>query len=498
MERAPLRPTNRLSLYLASRGLAVYQLQLTPRRHDLSHLAEVEFTDGITDNASNFSFLRQCRNPLRAIMRFMAQAERQFANTYEILPFQQSRHHDRVLRRKNDSGSLRQTDILWLSETEFVSCRKIYINNPFWHYSYSMSVLPFSSGGGDPWMLYAYSIRQPDGSEGPVFAPCSDLAIRFLRRFLTPVFSEFSEFKIRLDSSTPADAVLSLVPTIADDPMAGTKMELDHPSADVLRALASHPIHRRILLQLDLRYDYAHLQELNDLLLGFRFPVHLKVPRGLLCFESSGESFAANPAFVSLTIDTNDNKPLSQKVLDGIARNKHMRDLTLVCWGGDRNVVTGSVLVAFCCGQRRDGTHRRVSLVSNYNDVDRRYFERMECSSDEYNAPFRDLDQSLDYFSTNEHAISAFQLLFPLNRYNPPVKSTPRWDSKFSPCLVLNCLHALPGGCPPASLSGLAIQSINQGILFKHATDLVPADMSVSSASAIFELVHRSMDYDST
>jgi hypothetical protein len=76
------------------------------------------------------------------------------------------------------------------------------------------------------------------------------------------------------------------------------------------------------------------------------------------------------------------------------------------------------------------------------------------------------------------------------------LKSNTVWDSEFSPTLVLNCLRRQSGGCPPAILWGLAIRRISQGILYEYATNLVPLDLSASSASAIFESLYHSVDYD--
>jgi hypothetical protein len=388
--------------------------------------------------------------------------------------------------------------ILWLSQTEFISRFAISTD----HFSYSMRVHLADAENFYVRMhrptifdLHAHSIDQLNRTDQSVFGPCSDLPLRLFRHVLMPLAREVLQFKVQVPA-TSVDAARPLVSITEDNSVVSTtQMIIKNPTADVVRALSTHPIHQHIVLQLSWgSLGRVSLQEANDLLLEFQFPVHLYVPQCLLHWEPSGESFAANPAFSALTIKASEQ--LSQKLLDGIAHNKHLVDLTIdfANWGSvldlHDNAPAPLPIAAFCCGRQAGGNLKRLSLVSHQDSiygVTQKAFEKLSCD--------------LDFKSKNSHAISRFRVIFPRFpcKLRPKliVKSNAQWDSKFSPSLVVNCLHGQPGGCPPASLAGLAVQRINQGMLFKHATDLVPCDLSVSNASAIFEIFHHSARHDS-
>jgi hypothetical protein len=56
-------------------------------------------------------------------------------------------------------------------------------------------------------------------------------------------------------------------------------------------------------------------------------------------------------------------------------------------------------------------------------------------------------------------------------------------------------MYRQSGGYPPANLLGLAVRRIDQGVLCKYATELVPVGPP-SSTSAILESLFISADYD--
>jgi hypothetical protein len=385
-----------------------------------------------------------------------------------------------------------EADILWLSPTEFVSVH-CFDDRP--GYSYAMSV--------NGWKLMAYSLPHPDSTDGALrFGPVSDLPLRFVYYMVAPILGEVSSFKIEISAATPVDAALALIPRKDHSPMNNTTIFLPYPSTEILHALSSFPIHHHVRLRLGHAYrdDPLSPQELNDLLLGFRFPVHLQVPRSLLNFNCENEPFTANPSFTSLTISTS-STPLSSKMLKGISCNKSMENLVIDYrgWNSKHNdVATPHVIKAVFCDTLQSGTNLKcLTLVSRCENNSRVYETDKPKPSKIVQQAFDRLGEHLDFTLRKSHCVAQLHFTFPYMRYDKPeLKSNMLWDSEFSPSLVLNCLRQQPEGCPPAILLGLATCRISQGILFRYATNLVPWDLSASNASAIFEILYRSVDPD--
>jgi hypothetical protein len=341
------------------------------------------------------------------------------------------------------------------------------------------------------WELMAYSLPQFDSTnQACSFGPVSDLPLRFLRRALAPIEHEIPSFRIEIRSINPVDDALVLVPRTDQTPMDNTTIYLSSPSPDLLRALWSYPLHPGVILRPETGYlnvDFPR-QHLNDVLLGFQLPLHLRVPRTLEAFESTGESFTTNPAFTSLTIST--SSPLSTKMLDGIACNKGLANLFLDCDDWDNHDNALSILRdVFRHALQGNRTLKCLTFTSH----DRKDRQKSPKSMQE---TFERLSKDLNLRSYNRHSVSRFDWDFLDTTRKPRVKSNCWWDAGFSPALVLNCLNQQPGGCPPGHLLDLAVRRINQGALFKYATNMVPCDLSTSSASVIFESVSNSVDYD--
>jgi hypothetical protein len=530
-----LRRTNRLAMHLASNGHALYQADGYSDEWVL-HLAnpiEVEFftssttkitretrwafpfltrtgvldmmswlseadSDGIADNAGNFPFPPQTDRLFSQISDLLhspsSHCDRDTG--YEILPFQEESDHGHLLERMKHFSRHDEADILWLSATEFVSFRwfsarlrelGLYSSN-----SYAMSVGMCT--------FFAYSLPQLDNANGVFqFAPVSDLPLRFIYHSLAAIFQEISSLKIEIAAATPVDAALALIPRTNHNPMNNTTIKLPCSSTELLRALASFSIHHRVRLLFEEASGGIPPQELNDLLLQFRFPVHLQIPRTLLDFECENEPFTANPSFTSLTFSSC-RTPLSTRMLNGIGHNKGMKHLVIDCWDWDyrrNDMAAPSVIKAVFRGALQGGTASKIlTLVSRYENNAR------GSETDESEPPksvleaFERLGEDLLLTSQKRHCVAQLLWTFPRSRGMPRLKSNKLWDSEFSPALVLNCLHRQPGGCPPAILLGMASRRINQGIVFEYATNLVPWDLAASNASAIFEALYHSVDYD--
>jgi hypothetical protein len=275
------------------------------------------------------------------------------------------------------------------------------------------------------------------------------------------------------------------MPRADQAPLKNTTVFLPYPSTVLLYTLSTFPIHPRVRLRLGDRYEHDRVtpQQLNDLLLGFRFPVRLQPPCSLLKLESDNESFATNPSFTSLTISTHSSL-LSTKMLKSISRNKNMAQLVVDCQDSCGLISIPSVMKTVSCHVLQGSRNlKSLTLVSKHRN-------NMAEPLKGFPEALEQLGKDLDLASHQGHCIAKFHWSFPKSQRMPPLVSNRWWDSEFSPTLVLNCLHRQPGGCPPTRLLGLAIRRINQGILFEYATDLVPWDLSASNASAISEILY--------
>jgi hypothetical protein len=494
-----LRRTNRLAMHLASNGHALYednersvegQIEWV---RSVSSLVEVEFFSSSTadptgDNVWAFPFLITTRNSGYDMMSWLTEADSEriaedagdFSfpaqsnrlsdqlncfltypferdTGYDILPFQEPGDHNVFLQHMEHIFRHDQADILWLSKTEFVSLHYFRSgsreHNTNSSYAYALSV--------DQWKFLAYSLPHLDNANGELrFGPVSDLPLRFVYYMLSPVSHEVSSFEVEMTPATPVDATLALIPRTDQRPLDNTTVLFPYTSTGILHALSSFPFHHRVRLRFEDWYGIdVPPQELNDLLLRFRFPVHLEVPRTLLDFECENETFTTNPSFTSLTFSSC-HAPLSTRMLNGIGHNKGMKHLVIDCWDWDyrrNDMVVPSVIKAVFRGALQGGTNRKIlTLVSRYENNERGY------ETDESEPPksvreaFERLGKDLLLTSQKRHCAAQLHWRFPRSRGTPRMKSNKLWDSEFSPALVLNCLHEQPGGCPPAILLGLA------------------------------------------
>jgi hypothetical protein len=515
-----LRRTNRLALHLASNGYALYQDHKSgpgssfPFDTSLCNPVEVEFFSSSavkptentrwafpipcktsryfeslswltaleSDGTADYPFPPQTDDLFRWLKFFLSGPCDEYDRGYVILPFQERRHRKLFLKRMKGARSTRsrsEADILWLSATAFVSLHRFR----YPEHSYAMSL--------DQWKLLAYSLPHLDNADGTFRSgPVSDLPLRFLYHVLAPICYQVSALEIKLESATPVDAMVTLLPRIDQAPMNNTTIFFPNVSIGLLQAISSFPFHPRVRFRLEAGYGQDHItpQQLNDLLLSFRLPVHLQLPRALLDFESENESFTTNPCITSLTISTGTSR-LSTKMLNGIARNENMEHLVIDCQDRPDLMLAPSVIKAVACSVLQGGRNLKcLTLESQYQN------SKAETPKGFLEA-FEQLGKDLDFTSHRGHCIARFHWRFPFSRGMPRLKSNKLWDSEFSPTLVLNCLHQQPGGCPPAIMLGLASRRINQGILFEYSTNLVPWDLSASNASAIFVALYHSVDY---
>jgi hypothetical protein len=93
---------------------------------------------------------------------------------------------------------------------------------------------------------------------------------------------------------------------------------------------------------------------------------------------------------------------------------------------------------------------------------------------------------SSETLSQYNPAFACYQVMFPSG-----LRSNRQWDSLVVPTLVLKWLHRQQGGLPPDHLLGLAMKSINEGISYHCAANLVPFNSDAANATAIFALLQH-------
>jgi hypothetical protein len=381
-------------------------------------------------------------------------------------------------------------DILWVSKTEFIPLH--YIDD---YHGVSVNRLYAMGVQLDEKLVCFNAFRNGAMKSAPAAAP-----LGFLRHLLTPILHVIPRIVIKCFMNPPIEEVLLLIPTTAVCITKNIEISMESPSADLLRALASHPFHRRVLLHLETEQKIEHdrypvsnkdgsatAEEMNRLLREFQHCAHLQVPHELLYSEAQDDSFAINPCFESLTIAASGSTQLSLKLLEGIVQNKRLTRLTVEChfdssseepdWNND--LFRGVVFV-------RSSNLQCLTLASRYDAFD---FDSDSVSLESEQDAFDGLTEVLESQSNSKHGLSRFLFSFPHSRLKPAIKSNSLWDARFSPSLLVNCLHRQPGGIPSRSVAGFSIERINQGVLYRCATNLIPCDLSASSATAIFDVL---------
>jgi hypothetical protein len=507
---ALLRRTHRLSACLESQGCAVF-LRNRAIPHAIT-LVEAEFVsvsectaeclDGLSFIPSEFDFykLRQVMSELFAIRGYGKSKVECFIDKVDSYPRPETKRRHSALQVLSDPGQPipdgENVDILWISVGEFVTCQHLQMYHGFFgNHLYSVT-FQLREHVLD---LYAYDFKR----EGPRDNFSSETPLRFFCHVLKPILPVLRRFAVEFvynHLDPPVDAALALVPTTDVDFANDVTIFFEGPSDAQLRALASHPVNRRVLLCLKMGNLFRFPpKRLNGFLLGFRHPINLQIPRELEHFDGEEEPFVVNPAFRSLTVrSATMSCCLSTKMIDGIASNKSLKSMTIDCenWGIDLS--HGSKVPNWLLDLFRsailpsDNNLECLSFVTHHNYRNKpQPVELRQAAFGELAARLlcRVWDHDNRCFTSerparNVHSVSTFRLL------SKPMKSNVYWDSLlFSPALVLNCLHRVLGGRPPGIIAALAVQRINQGFLYRFATNLIPCDLSASSASAMFDIL---------
>jgi hypothetical protein len=487
-----LRLTNRLEHHLVSKGQGVYTRTRVHTRHNPDEyketdtiFREAEFVESLLEDSGRFVGASSLAVPRDFDFSKLDRLNKDEAHTEYY--FRDGRNvgtpsalYDAAVALSDDDTF----DILWISTTEFLSHATI-LKSTWVVNIYSVAVIV----NGESLEFHAYRLMECTDVNGfrSVWKlnvdPPAEIPLRFMAHLLAPVLDAIQRVKLEFWTKPPVEATLALVPSMECILAKKISILLCSPTQDLLRALASHPVHSRVLLRLhDEHLSGISATEMNDHLLAFRNPVHLQIPHDLLTFNDCEEPFAANPFFHSLTINAPAFTRLSPKLLDAMSCNTGLKHLTI-----DTGDISSPELIwdIFCNVVLQSSTLESLTVMHyGYTYCTSQTFE------DIVQEAFDRLAQYCRTKSKRTHGLSKCKWTYRNDcGHKSFAKSTAIWDSQFSPALLLNCLGRLPGGCPTARVSGLAIQSVNEGLLYSHATNMVPWDRSTSSSSVIFEII---------
>jgi hypothetical protein len=481
-----LRETNRLAVQLSDNGYRIYFHVAGFRgaiEKEILYIKEAEVVWPTETTAFDFSVLKRFKNE-----------HVEYGYTINGAADDPYVDPDEAQLKRSAFPNGERFDILWVSKTEFIALHRIAVD-PGLHVEHLYTIEVHASKK----LLRLQAFRTGIKKTVPAAAP-----LGFLCQVLTPIFHVVSRIVIKCWTNPPVDEVLSLIPTASAHITRNIEIAIEAPSTDLLRALVSHPFHRRVVLQLEVGQSTMHDEhpvshedgratagQINNLLREFRYPVHLQVPYVLLDYEAADEVFTVNPVCESITIAANGGKQLSPRLLEGIVRNKSMtrltidyRDLSFRDYYPEipewNKALFNSVVF------ENESSLQVLILASRFDYFD---FDGVATLLEMEQAAFVRLTQVLESQSNTKHGLSRFILTFPHSRLKPAIKSNDLWDARFSPSLLVNCLRRQPGGIPSRNFAGHAIERINQGVLYQHATNLVPCNLSASSATAIFDIL---------
>jgi hypothetical protein len=440
-----LRWTNRLQDHLESRGEALFKWakgsEWCYRKH---HIREAEFASNAWGGGEQvipppFTF-----SMLKRIMYQGCRFHREI-----LIQKSEENPEEITVRTENDPGDEGGVDILWLSNTEFItSLAVIRFFDRVSHYSLVISSKDDSAleSMDNSLGLLVYSVGQlfskDEKSDGLAF------------KFLDHVLGQSTEMRVDIDFSQASvlpsvESVLSVIPTSAQSLMKCREIRFTSRSKELISAFSSFPFHRNVRLCFPERYSRFHFEasnylELNNLLGECKHLRHLQVHHDILAATSA--PLIVSPALESLTLELY-NSPLLDKIADG--------------------VFTSIKQMAF-------------EWHSTPTSIGAQLW----------------FDQNTACFcSRASNCLRMSSLRFGTRA---PIKSNFHWDTGFFPVLVINWLHDGEDGYPATtkkamigSLTGLAVQAINRGVIFAKTTNVIPLDLSVSNASAAFAVLRN-------
>jgi hypothetical protein len=423
-----LRRINRLARHAAPSGHAIFGLEKVSLKGELDYIRacieEVEFDSDVVEpwfSEFDFSMLNRFNNDRVAYGYEFRRVHDWFDRSV----------NNREVYVHNVAGTLMdhvRFDVLWLSPRVFVTLHKFEDRNRLVDHLYTVQA-PVNKV-----TLNLQAYRLSTVGQGEV-EPAPALPLLFFAHLLAPILNVVPSIRISASIPPPTDTIIALVPTTAQRILKPITIILVNPTADLLRALALHPVHSRVILHLEEYRDPMKAPERNDLLREFQRPVHLRVPYALLDYD--GESCTANPAFESLSIVSDGTAPLSAKMIDGIVRNPKTCHLTVESsdWLNRHYAVTPEWMVDLFCRvlQGNSSSLFHLTLVSRYNCFD---FGADYQALQKWQNAFEWLTHEICSNSIPSHGVSIFHFAFPESPCKPLINSNALWDCWFSPSLV--------------------------------------------------------------
>jgi hypothetical protein len=517
-----LRWTSRLRNHLISNGHEIYMFNRDVENgHTLCDLHEAEW---VLDPPKRKRKKMTNANPLSDLFDLLRteKMRREFGPSYHtdvVLPFV-NEGDDSVFGENNSrDGALVAEedliDVLWLSPTEFVSKHRIgtfTLQDVWLHHYWIRCALDINPPGHHLCFVdfCAYGLPEFNGEEISC-GPAPEQTIHLLRQLLAPWMRKLSSISIELREypSLPTSVfatMTSLFPRkdhVIDFKLREHRncIELSfhgHVSNDHMRHLSQYPFHPIVCL----RFEGASLgprgrqQFLNDLFRQFQHLRQLRPPECLLHFDSESVSFTSNPAFEQLVLEDDDLRKtprLPQAVLEGLAGNKNTNCLTLHSRLNEQSVE---------------------AIISGFFQISAPAVGLSLVPLVPWLTPFAGWDSTAQSFLSalteriasdssrkfgRSHGLSHF--FFRVPGVECP-SSNATWDSLALPSLLLNWLHnrrkreasLVTAGPLKVQMAEFTIRAVNQGSLIRNASNLIPYDLSTSSASVIYDVIRQDVE----
>jgi hypothetical protein len=401
--------------------------------------------------------------------------------------------------------------VLWVSNTTFLSliefrlCTNFFFGGrPLFEYRVS-----FSPGMGD---YYAYSVSRFTVTtlEDGMAATSSEIPLRFLHHVTaglpTGFFSHLEltpgepDFPPRLCSQflsiiRPDESNDECVPCTTVRFFTGLRAGYDE---DQLVAILSHHYCAQVKLVLGAFREHVPLDRVNQLLCESQTLRHLRVPENLIEFDSSDLSFTSNPHFLSLEILDISDGEISLKLLDGLALNTGLNDVTLgFSIPRDR---------PFHAPALDKLTHLFGHVLPKCSSLSSLTLDLYHAYPTSYPRPlYEEIVRSIASSSPARikdrfGSLSSIKVLFSYFAYGasgrrnllvlPPSET---WDRLVSPSLLLTWCRKQRNGHSakrlPLGLIVAAMRQINQNVAYRKTSVVKPCDSRAANASAIYDTI---------
>jgi hypothetical protein len=522
-----LRRTNRLQEHLKSIGYGFYERSVYPE-NPLFDVREVEFIPPPEGNAvTKENRKRRAGSPdgntsvpgpsrtlfipdgfcfwtlERLIKRFdHTQGRNPFFIPLENLSLCQERWGKHIPRFRNWWREDESINIFWLSPTEFVSPLRLHSFENYASYAveFFFNEKCTSSSKHSSLLLYAYHIdnMKSKGHRTPQ-AP-----LQFFKQLVAPVIDRISSIEFsRCEYALSTSTIVAMLSVVSMDAPSNSSML--HRKNDVLRVrlngnltddqvkeLVSFPFHPNVRLGFS---SSCSSEQCNRFLLQAKYLCHVEIPDKLVDVEGEDKLFVSNPVFQSLTFRVQYNIP-SSKLLECISESKTINHLTVQCHDSkdeDKRRIL-DILRTQCVG--RDSSVKEFTIEVIVYSFPWHSFIMGDAQ--------RFFDQWTQYICNGcnkglarHSGLSSFRFAFSDGRYNPFIKSNPKWDSFLVPSLAMNwsCrqrrVESSPSALDEICTMVWAVRAVNQGSAYRGATNVVPCDLSPSSASVIFDMLVR-------